>query len=388
MKMTYVSDSVFFTDGKDYYCQIYFSPDEIVSLCPGVNHLFVVCRVRKMDPNGVYKKIQWSDCTVDFVNIEDGASGKLKQLKNTYDITKKLSRISDVSYLKFCFISSYIYGMNLKKVHKGKLYFSHMVGDPDCILAFSTSKVKKFALSVLNTIQKKCYAHIAKKMDLQIFVSNKLKEKYAVDCVKSVVVNENRFREADIVDISDIRKSVQSEPLKLLFVGRLSPEKRVSDLISALQSLQGVSLNIVGDGPQKAQLVELVQKNNLSDKISFLGRKAWGSELFSEMKKHHVLVLPSENEGLPLVIAEAMGCGLTVIASDVGGIPEIVKNEVNGLLFEKGNIEMLKAAIGRMTDDTFRYNLISEALKTARDFSFESQTKMLRNELKDILREI
>ena len=66
----------------------------------------------------------------------------------------------------------------------------------------------------------------------------------------------------------------------------------------------------------------------------------------------------------------------------------LVENEVNGLLFEKGNIEMLKAAIGRMTDDTFRYNLISEALKTARDFSFESQTKMLRDELKDILREI
>ena len=104
MKMTYVSDSVFYTDGTNYYCQIYFSPDEIVSLCPGVNHLFVVCRVRKMDNKGVYKKISWTNCSVDFINIEDAKGNPLKQFKNIYDVSKKLNKISDISYLKFCFI--------------------------------------------------------------------------------------------------------------------------------------------------------------------------------------------------------------------------------------------------------------------------------------------
>ncbi len=385
MKMTYVSDSIFYTDGENYYCKVYFSPDEIVSLCPRVEHLFVIARIRKINPKESYKLISWSNCSVEFINVED--KNKIKQIRNIFEVSKRLNSISDISYLKFCFISSYIYGLQIKKKHNGKIYFSQMVGDPDCILSFSSSKVKKLLLSALNFFQKKLYSAIAKKMDLQIFVSNKLKEKYAVESVKSIVVNENRFREADIVDLKNAEPNTIGKGLKLVFVGRLSPEKRVQDLLFALKKQSEVSLNIIGDGPQKEELEALTIQLGLNETVAFSGRKEWGDELFSELKRHDILVLPSENEGLPLVIAEAMSCGLPVIASNVGGIPEIVRNEVNGLLFEKGDLNMLEEAINRVKDGEFRLKLASESVKTAHEFSFDNQTKILKNELKKILKE-
>lgn len=385
MIMTYVSDSVFYTDGTDYYCQVYFSPDEIVALCPGVQHLYVISRVRKKDDRGIYKRITWNNCTVEFVNIEDEKGRKAAQLIHMYRVSKKLCKISDVSYLKFCFISSYIYGALVKKRRGQQICFSHMVGDPDCILSFSSSKVKSLLLSMLNRLQKRWYRAIAKKMDLQIFVSEKLREKYAVSGVKTAVVNENRFREKDIVAAEDIRREHTGE-LKLLFVGRLSPEKRVDDLFAVLREQEDVSLSIVGDGPLKEELMTLAEQQGVAHKVSFLGRRQWGDDLFTEMKKYDVLVLPSENEGLPLVIAEAMGCGLTVIASRVGGIPEIVRHEKNGLLFDKGDLAMLSQAMDRMKDADFRAACVAEAIKTAQAFSFDHQHNALRYQIESILR--
>ena len=386
MKMAYVSDSVFYTDGTNYYCQVYFSPDEIVSLCPGVDHLFVISRIRKKGETGVYKKISWSACTVEFVNVEGPGCSKLKQFRKTYQIDKRIDRESDVSYLKFCFISSYIYGLRLKKKHEGKVYFSQMVGDPDCILSFSSSKVEQVLLSLLNRFQKRCYASIAKKMDLQVFVSGKLKEKYAVPSVKAIVANENRFREEDVVTMEEVQQRESTDTLRLLFVGRLSPEKRVQDLLAVLKGRENVQLSIVGDGAKKSELLDFVNANALSDTVFFLGRKEWGEELFSEMKKHDVLVLTSENEGLALVLVEAMGCGLPVIASRVGGVPEVVQNGINGILFEKGNLDMLKDAIERMRDATFRRELVSGGLRTAHALSFDKQIQILKNELEPLLR--
>ena len=388
MIMSYVSDSVFYTDGTNYYCQVYFSPDEIVSLFPGVEHLYVVGRIREIDKKELYKLISWTKCQVDFINLEEPNGNILKRLAKTYSVSKRLNRISDISYLKFCFISSYIYGMQIKKKHKGKFYFSQMVGDPDCILSFSSSQIKKVFLSALNYLQKKCYAGIAKKMDLQIFVSHKLKEKYAVSSVKSIVANENRFRASDIISIMDIQNDSNTKPLKLLFVGRLSPEKRVRDLIAALRNTTDVSLSIIGDGPQKSELMALANEQKVAEKVFFLGRKKWGEELFTEMKKYDALILPSENEGLPLVIAEAMSCGLTVIASNVGGIPEIVKNDVNGILFEKGNVAMLEKSINRLKNPALRHQLVVEALKTAHAFSFDNQNRILKNELEIAMRRV
>ena len=91
------------------------------------------------------------------------------------------------------------------------------------------------------------------------------------------------------------------------------------------------------------------------------------------------LVLPSYSEGLPMSLLEAMGSGLAVLTTPVGGIPEIVKNNENGLLVEPGNVPELQHALERLTDKALRRSLGDAAAASVTDLSVEEfGTRLLR----------
>lgn len=116
-----------------------------------------------------------------------------------------------------------------------------------------------------------------------------------------------------------------------LFVGRISHEKGIKTLLKAWETLD-VPLRIAGDGP----LMRMVKEKNTS-KIVILG-KISSSQVSQEMAKASFLVMPSEwYEGFPMVIVEAFAHGLPVVASNLGGMSEIVENNITGLHFEAGN---------------------------------------------------
>lgn len=136
----------------------------------------------------------------------------------------------------------------------------------------------------------------------------------------------------------------QSSPLKLIFVGRLSPEKGCESLILALKNLNdpSISLTILGDGVERARLTTLVEASGLKDQIQFLGFR---NDVALQMAAADALVMPSFREGQPLTLIEACMMGLPVLASKVGGIPELVHPGRNGLLFSPGNIEQIAECI-------------------------------------------
>jgi len=117
------------------------------------------------------------------------------------------------------------------------------------------------------------------------------------------------------------------------FVGRLSEEKGVQTLIEAMATIRmkvpRVRLLIAGTGPTEQRLRKSVQDADLGDSISFLG---FCSNAFEVMGKLDVFVLPSRTEGCPIVVLEAMAMGVPVVATNVGGTPELVKDNVTGLL--------------------------------------------------------
>lgn len=139
-----------------------------------------------------------------------------------------------------------------------------------------------------------------------------------------------------------------SKKVKLLFLGRIGQRKGAFDLIRAFSALPNEykacsTLIMAGDG-EVEQAGSLVKSFNLENYIEVPGWAA-PEERDALLAKADVFVLPSYNEGLPLAMLEAMGWGLPVIVTPVGGIPEVVTHAENGLLVEPGNIEQLSDAM-------------------------------------------
>jgi glycosyltransferase involved in cell wall biosynthesis len=122
-----------------------------------------------------------------------------------------------------------------------------------------------------------------------------------------------------------------------LFIGRLATEKGLRTLLAAWQFLDGkVPLRIVGDGPLFGELQAQVSRRALSS-VSLLGRLS-DTDLLAELKRARFLVFPSEwYEGLPLTIAEAFACGVPVLASRIGSMIELVRDQITGLHFAPGD---------------------------------------------------
>lgn len=132
----------------------------------------------------------------------------------------------------------------------------------------------------------------------------------------------------------------KNDGLVLGSVGRLTKEKGQKHLIRACRFLKNRDwqLILVGNGPLRQPLEALSDVLSLSDKIEFIGEV---DDVRPFLKEMDVFVLPSVSEGLSLVILEAAAAGKFVIAANVGGVPEIIEHQKDGLLFKPKNIEQL-----------------------------------------------
>ncbi len=121
----------------------------------------------------------------------------------------------------------------------------------------------------------------------------------------------------------------------IIFVGRLNPVKGVRYLIKAmrfvLEKEPNCKLLIVGDGEERAELEALSVQLGIKESIQFAGAVPH-EKVRTYLQQADVFVLPSLSEGFPLVILEAMACGLLIVATRVGGIPDILKDGINGYL--------------------------------------------------------
>ena len=136
-------------------------------------------------------------------------------------------------------------------------------------------------------------------------------------------------------------------------IASLTPNKGHRVLIDAIEIISpkynDLRLLIVGDGPLRDNLGAYAEELQLSSKIVFTGQR---DDINLLLKLADILILPSmEREGLGIAIIEAMAVGLPVIGTRLGGIPEAIEENVNGLLFAPGNSEELAAAIEKLIAD-------------------------------------
>ena len=129
-----------------------------------------------------------------------------------------------------------------------------------------------------------------------------------------------------------------------LFVGRLSEEKRVLDLLDAWQDLTELDLVIVGDGPCAQELRDAIGSRKLRQ-VKVLGFRS-RREVFDIMKRATVLIFPSHSfEAFGLTVVEAFACGLPVIAARAGAVSEIIEDGKTGVFYTSGRCEELKEKV-------------------------------------------
>jgi glycosyltransferase involved in cell wall biosynthesis len=154
----------------------------------------------------------------------------------------------------------------------------------------------------------------------------------------------------DGVDYEYFRGYPEQKKIKhsVLYVGRLIETKGVHDLIMAfpdvIKSIPDAKLFIAGYGEQEEELKRLTAELGLTKSVTFLGKVEKG-DVAKYMKSSEIYVLPSYSEGFPLTIAEAMSCGLPIITTNVKGLPEIVKDGVNGYIVVPGDHKALTSRI-------------------------------------------
>ena len=145
---------------------------------------------------------------------------------------------------------------------------------------------------------------------------------------------------------SDIRRElgITDDQQLILAVGRLNEQKDYPNLLSAISEIsdkyKNIKLVIVGDGPQLNKLKDKVKLLGLNNKVKFLGLR---SDIPSLMSAADIFTLSSASEGFGLVVAEAMACSRVVVATDCGGVKEVVGNA--GFLVPSKDSQKLAASL-------------------------------------------
>ena len=156
---------------------------------------------------------------------------------------------------------------------------------------------------------------------------------------------------------------------RLLSIGRLARSKGFDTLLSAVTLLRqrGVAfeLMIIGEGAERATLERLTQELGLQQQVRLTGSLSEGACL-GHMRNATVFVLASRNEGTPVVCMEAMAVGVPVVATAVGGIPEVIEHDVHGILVPPDSPVALADAIDKLlADPALRQRLAREARRAA-----------------------
>jgi glycosyltransferase involved in cell wall biosynthesis len=155
------------------------------------------------------------------------------------------------------------------------------------------------------------------------------------------------------------------------YVGRLAEQKRPDLLVEAFGDVEEAArLVVVGDGPLREQVEAAVRRSPARDRITLHGFVPH-EQVPAVLRSLDLLVLPSIYEEMGSVLAEAMACGLPVVASDVGGIPDVVRDGETGILVPPGDVPALtKALDGVLRDPSLRTRLGEEARRQSVRYSW------------------
>ena len=220
-----------------------------------------------------------------------------------------------------------------------------------------------------------------------IAVSNDLKNKIKLLGVKNSkitvlrnAIDTNRFNPKKN---GKIRKKyrIHKNEIVILYVGHLEAFKGLFELIYAFNNVKRVNnkakLMLIGEGSQKDKSMSEVSRKGLNESVLFAGKIA-PSDIHEYYQSADIFVLPSHTDagGPPVVFIEAMACGLPVIGTSVGGIPEGIDNGINGFIVPPKNVDKLTKKLNiLLEDENLREEFGNNSLKKIQENSMTLERK-------------
>jgi L-malate glycosyltransferase len=188
-----------------------------------------------------------------------------------------------------------------------------------------------------------------------------------IEVIRNFVNCDVYVRKPDLVADMRPRFAGSNEHL-IVHLSNFRPVKRVQDVVEVFARISRAlpaRLMLIGDGPDRSLAEQLALRHNVQDRIYFLGKQDNVNEL---LPLADLMIMPSQMESFGLAALEAMACGVPAIATRVGGVPELIDDQINGLLFEVGDVEsMANAAIGLLSDRSRLQSFSAAARQTARE---------------------
>jgi N-acetyl-alpha-D-glucosaminyl L-malate synthase BshA len=188
-----------------------------------------------------------------------------------------------------------------------------------------------------------------------------------IEVVRNFVNCDVYVRNPELVATMRGRFAEPSERL-LVHLSNFRPVKRIQDVVEVFARVARevpARLMLIGDGPDRSIAEHLAREHGIQDRVHFVGKQDNVNEL---LPLADLMLMPSEMESFGLAALEAMACGVPTIATDVGGVSELVENGHNGLLFEVGDVDSMSVAAIALLRDEPRLRRMSEVgRKTAQD---------------------
>lgn len=166
------------------------------------------------------------------------------------------------------------------------------------------------------------------------------------------------------------------------FCGRLVPNKGLAELIDALVELPMARLLVIGDGPLRQQMEEKVKKLGIENRVTFLGWLPTQEAVSGAIQTARIFVMNSKSEGGPRVALEAMACGMPVIATKVGVMPEVIQNSVNGIFTDGSTKDLVKKIGLLLNNEKLMSDLGNEAKKVLQVYERSTLVKQYADFLK------
>lgn len=238
--------------------------------------------------------------------------------------------------------------------------------------------------SLLGAIEGKYYRNkkiYPKQIDKIITPSEFYKEKLEEDGIKSEKIEALH----NFIDIDDYNVKIEDEGYALYY-GRIIKEKGVLNLIKAFKNIKNYQLYIAGDGPDIEKVKKYIKDNKLEDKIKLLGFLN-SDEVKEYVRKARFIVVPSVwYENCPYSVLETLVMGKPIIGSNLGGIPELVKDNENGLIYKYNDIKELGNKMQELFDNKEKAMQLGKVAKenAKKDFSKE----LYYNKIMDVYKEV